>query len=278
MSDHELAAELATRAGELLLAVRAELEDAPAAERKVQGDKRSHDFLMRELGRVRPADAVLSEEGVDNPVRLRAERVWIVDPLDGTREFSEPDRDDWAVHVALWERGELVAGAVALPAQGITLATPDVAAPPEVSGPPRILVSRTRPPAAALQIVPVHGKRLVALLQIVPVVVERHRRLSKVQQARGQPRVDEYFRCAVARLVGLRRVSNRVQATAISAQKSAKKRFPGPGGTRQQPRLAGGHRQARHERGPTELHIAQGGDREAAKLPATRDWEDTGAI
>lgn len=73
---------------------------------------------------------MLSEEGADDPVRLRSERVWIVDPLDGTREFSELGRDDWAVHVALWEAGELVAGAVALPAQGVTFATPEVASPP----------------------------------------------------------------------------------------------------------------------------------------------------
>lgn len=152
MSDHELAAELATAAGELLLRVRLDFAEAPAAERKAAGDKSSHDFLMKALERARPADAVLSEEGADNPVRLRAERVWIVDPLDGTREFSELDRDDWAVHVALWERGELTAGAVALPAQGVTLATPDVAAPPVFAGAPRIVVSRTRPPATALQV------------------------------------------------------------------------------------------------------------------------------
>jgi 3'(2'), 5'-bisphosphate nucleotidase len=80
---------------------------------------------------------------------LQADRVWIVDPLDGTREFSELDRDDWAVHVALWQAGELVAGAVALPARGVTLATPTLAAPPVHSGPPRIAVSRSRPPAVA---------------------------------------------------------------------------------------------------------------------------------
>ncbi|MDT5348573.1 MAG: 3(2), 5-bisphosphate nucleotidase [Mycobacterium sp.] len=152
MSDHELAARLATQAGELLLAVRGELADASESERKAAGDKRSHDFLMAALAESRPDDAVLSEEGADDPVRLRSERVWIVDPLDGTREFSELDRQDWAVHVALWESGELVAGAVALPAQGITLATPDVTEPAAYSGSPRILVSRTRPPAIALQV------------------------------------------------------------------------------------------------------------------------------
>ncbi|BBX23435.1 3'(2'),5'-bisphosphate nucleotidase CysQ [Mycolicibacter terrae] len=149
MNDHQLAAQLAAEAGRLLLGVREELADAPQAERKAVGDKRSHDYLMTALGAERPDDAVLSEEGADDPVRLQAERVWIVDPLDGTREFSEPDRDDWAVHVALWQAGELTAGAIALPARGITLATPTVSAPPEHSGPPRIAVSRSRPPALA---------------------------------------------------------------------------------------------------------------------------------
>jgi len=152
LNDHQLAAELATQAGELLLTVRDELAEASGSERKAAGDKRSHDFLMAALARSRPGDAVLSEEGADNPVRLSSARVWIVDPLDGTREFSELGRQDWAVHVALWESGELVAGAVALPAQGVTLATPDVTPPPAHPGAPRIVVSRTRPPAIALQV------------------------------------------------------------------------------------------------------------------------------
>ncbi|MDT5009160.1 MAG: 3(2), 5-bisphosphate nucleotidase, partial [Mycobacterium sp.] len=152
MNDHELAAQLATDAGTLLLRVRDELADATAAERKAAGDKRSHDFLMGALASERPTDAVLSEEGVDDPVRLAADRVWIVDPLDGTREFSELGRDDWAVHVALWQGGEIVAGAVALPAQGITLATPQVPPPPPAPATPRIVVSRTRPPAIALDV------------------------------------------------------------------------------------------------------------------------------
>jgi 3'(2'), 5'-bisphosphate nucleotidase len=151
-TDHEVAARLATEAGQLLLAVREELADATSADRKTAGDKRSHDYLMEALARERPDDAVLSEEGVDDPVRLSAQRVWIVDPLDGTREFSELGREDWAVHVALWQSGALVAGAVALPAQGVTLATPDPSPPPAHSGEPRIVVSRTRPPAVALQV------------------------------------------------------------------------------------------------------------------------------
>ena len=128
--DHALAADLAARAGELLVALRAKGGDPSAL--KDAGDKSSHDFLMAELAKARPDDAVLSEEGIDNKARLTADRVWIVDPLDGTREFGEPGRTDWAVHVALWERsaanattGDLTAGAVALPAQGKVLSTTD---------------------------------------------------------------------------------------------------------------------------------------------------------
>jgi 3'(2'), 5'-bisphosphate nucleotidase len=101
------------------------------------------------LAAARPADAVLSEEADDDPARLTADRVWITDPLDGTREFAE-GRDDWAVHVALWSDGDLVAGAVALPALGRTVATD---APPTVpsrtSERPRIAVSRSRAPRIA---------------------------------------------------------------------------------------------------------------------------------
>ena len=156
MKDHEFAAAVASKAGQLLLKVRDEFADRPVADRKAAGDKRSHDFLMEALTAERPGDAVLSEEGpeegVDTTGRLSANRVWIVDPLDGTREFSELGRQDWAVHVALWQSGDLVAGAVALPAQGVTLATPDPAKPPAYAGSPRIVVSRTRPPAIALQV------------------------------------------------------------------------------------------------------------------------------
>jgi len=130
--DHALAHDLAERAGHLLVALRAKGGDPEAL--KNAGDRRSHEFLMAELAQARPADAVLSEEGIDNKARLTADRVWIVDPLDGTREYGEAGRTDWAVHVALWERsaanattgaseGTLTAGAVALPAQGKVLST-----------------------------------------------------------------------------------------------------------------------------------------------------------
>ena len=144
--DHELSAWLATVAGDLLLEVRG--QGLEGRELKDAGDQASHELLMTLLAEHRPDDAVLSEEGKDDKVRLTSSRVWIVDPLDGTREFSEPPRDDWAVHVALWQDGSLVAGAVAQPGMDQTFST---GAPPVVpartSVRPRIAVSRTRPPA-----------------------------------------------------------------------------------------------------------------------------------
>jgi len=119
--DHALARDLAVQAGEQLLGLRAQGGD-PDVLRKA-GDRLSHEFLAAALAGRRPDDVVLSEEAADNPARLGARRVWIVDPLDGTREFGEPGRTDWAVHVALWENGDLTAGAVALPAQGEVLST-----------------------------------------------------------------------------------------------------------------------------------------------------------
>jgi 3'(2'), 5'-bisphosphate nucleotidase len=203
-TDHEVAARLATEAGQLLLVVREELADATAAERKAAGDKRSHDYLIEALARDRPDDAVLSEEGVDDPVRLSAQRVWIVDPLDGTREFSELGREDWAVHVALWQSGALVAGAVALPAQGVTLATPDPAPPPAHSGEPRIVVSRTRPPAVALQVRDQLNGALVEMGSAGAKVAAVIQGLADIYvHAGGQYEWDSAAPVAVARAAGL---------------------------------------------------------------------------
>jgi 3'(2'), 5'-bisphosphate nucleotidase len=214
LSDHELAERLATRAGELLLAVRDELAEATQSDRKAAGDKRSHDFLMGALAQSRPEDAVLSEEGADDPVRLRSERVWIVDPLDGTREFSELGREDWAVHVALWESGELVAGAVALPAQGITLATPRVAPPPPHPVAPRIVVSRTRPPAIALQVCERLGGTLVEMGSAGAKVASVVQGLADVYvHAGGQYEWDSAAPVAVARAAGLH--ASRVDGSAL---------------------------------------------------------------
>ncbi|GAB3222043.1 3'(2'),5'-bisphosphate nucleotidase CysQ [Glycomyces halotolerans] len=154
--DVRLASELATGAGELLLKLRDELGFADPRALKDAGDRRADDYLLGRLAAERPDDAVLSEEGTGESgrigtERLDADRVWIVDPLDGTREYAEAGRDDWAVHVGLWQRGlGLTASAVALPAQGVTLRT-DERYGPTGSRPsrPRIAVSRTRPPAEA---------------------------------------------------------------------------------------------------------------------------------
>ena len=214
MNDHELAAQLATDAGQLLLKVRDELAEAAAAERKAAGDKRSHDFLMEALADERPTDAVLSEEGIDNPVRLAADRVWIVDPLDGTREFSELGRDDWAVHVALWQSGELVAGAVALPAQGITLATPRVPAPPPPPATPRIVVSRTRPPAIALDVRDRLGGVLVEMGSAGAKVASVVQGIADVYvHAGGQYEWDNAAPVAVARAAGLH--ASRIDGSAL---------------------------------------------------------------
>jgi 3'(2'), 5'-bisphosphate nucleotidase len=162
---------LADRAGQLLRQVRDSMGYADAAALKEAGDKAAHELLRTELARWRPADAVLSEEddasrlawqesepATSRPERLGASRVWIVDPLDGTREFSEEGRTDWAVHVALWTAegsspANLAAGAVAMPAQHRTIATDHPPAYPPLpleaatGGPIRIAASRTRPPA-----------------------------------------------------------------------------------------------------------------------------------
>jgi 3'(2'), 5'-bisphosphate nucleotidase len=167
--DHELARDLAAEAGQRLLGLRARGGD-PDVLRK-DGDRRSHEFLTAELAARRPGDVVLSEEGADDPARLTADRVWIVDPLDGTREFGEPGRTDWAVHVALWERaagsGDLTAGAVALPAQGhvLSTATPAGPLPPPAagSGRVRIVVSRTRAPRLVQNISDLIDAELVPL-------------------------------------------------------------------------------------------------------------------
>jgi 3'(2'), 5'-bisphosphate nucleotidase len=152
VNDHELAGRLATAAGQLLMQVR-QRDFRDATERKAAGDAESHRFLAQHLRAERPQDAVLSEEGIDDPRRLSAERVWIIDPLDGTREFSEIDRSDWAVHVALWEKGQLVAGAVALPAERVTLSTADVAdAPSRPDRALRLAVSRSRPPTLVAEL------------------------------------------------------------------------------------------------------------------------------
>jgi 3'(2'), 5'-bisphosphate nucleotidase len=159
MDDHQLAAQIAREAGQLLVRRRAE------GASKDDGDRESNDLILARLAEERPDDAVLSEESKDDPIRLERERVWIVDPLDGTREFGEAGRTDWAVHVALVVNGTPHACAVALPAQDdLVLATrpaPNLA--PPHAGKPRLLVSRTRPPKLAEYLADVLDAELVPL-------------------------------------------------------------------------------------------------------------------
>lgn len=141
------AKELANGAGDLLLRIQssARAQELGTSALKDRADRAAQQYLSDRLRRERPDDAVLSEEAPDTSARLSARRVWIIDPLDGTREFSE-GRHDWAVHVALWEDGELVAGAVSLPGIGEVLSSAD--SPSELTCPERIrlAVSRSRPP------------------------------------------------------------------------------------------------------------------------------------
>ena len=154
--DHRLAERVATEAGRLLVALRDRYGPGNGYRRwdlMDAGDASAHHFIVDALRAERPGDVILSEEGADDRRRMTAERVWIVDPLDGTNEYGEPGRADWAVHVALWERdaGGLTAGAVALPALGVTFTTAPAAHVPELRRPrPRLVTSRYRVPYAAV--------------------------------------------------------------------------------------------------------------------------------
>jgi 3'(2'), 5'-bisphosphate nucleotidase len=146
LDDHQLAARVARDAGQLLLEIRTTSSDP--AELRAAGDAQANVLILEALNAARPDDPILSEESADSAARLGSSRVWIVDPLDGTREFGEGDREDWAVHVALVIDGVAEIGAVALPAMDLVLSTsppPDLA--PPTGGAPRLVVSRTRPPA-----------------------------------------------------------------------------------------------------------------------------------
>jgi 3'(2'), 5'-bisphosphate nucleotidase len=207
-NDHAFAHWAATSAGRLLLQVRE--SDLEGSALKDAGDRAAHELLMDLMGTYRPDDAVLSEEGKDDKARLHSSRVWIVDPLDGTREFSERPRDDWAVHVALWESsgdgdGELTAGAVAQPSLALTFGT---GTPPGPAGRsaarPRIAVSRTRPPAflhalaeeLGAELVPM-GSAGVKVMSIVRDVTDAY------VHAGGQYEWDSAAPVAVADAAGL---------------------------------------------------------------------------
>jgi 3'(2'), 5'-bisphosphate nucleotidase len=230
---------LADRAGRVLLDVRDEMGYADPKALKAAGDRAAHDLLRRELARWRPADAVLSEEddqsrvawqdgehATARPERLGASRVWIVDPLDGTREFSEEGRTDWAVHVALWTADCssphcLAAGAVAMPAQHRTIATDHPPAYPPLpvpttpgGGPIRIAASRTRPPAFVTALAEELGAELVPMgsagVKIAAVV---NGEADAYVHAGGQYEWDSAAPVAVASATGLH--ASRIDGSAL---------------------------------------------------------------
>jgi 3'(2'), 5'-bisphosphate nucleotidase len=208
MDDHEFSVFAAEAAGARLLEVRQQGLEGRAL--KDAGDAAAQELLAGLIAEHRPDDHVLSEEASDDKSRLEADRVWIIDPLDGTREFSEPPRDDWAVHVALWERsageaGDLTAGAVAQPALGETFDTGTPAVVPErSSNRPRIAVSRTRPPAFVqalaedidAELVPM-GSAGVKVMSVVRDVADAY------VHAGGQYQWDNAAPVVVARAAGL---------------------------------------------------------------------------
>ena len=204
--DHAFAAWAATVAGERLTQVRAEGLEGRAL--KDAGDLAAHDLLMALCAAHRPGDAVMSEESkasIASEDRLSADRVWIIDPLDGTREFSEPPREDWAVHVALWQDGELVAGAVAQPGLGTTFHTgaPPLV-PPRSSARPRIVVSRSRPPAFVERMAEEIGADLVPMGSAGAKVISVVRDVSDAYvHAGGMYEWDSAAPVAVARAAGL---------------------------------------------------------------------------
>lgn len=152
-TDAELATRLAVEAGHLLVDLRDQMfaKGSPSWQVMDAGDLAAHRYLMQQFADVRPNDAVLSEEGADDSRRLSSDRVWIVDPLDGTNEYGERGRHDWAVHVALWETGRLTAAAVSLPAMDLVFATePAPAMPDRRFDKPRLVTSRNRAPYAAV--------------------------------------------------------------------------------------------------------------------------------
>ena len=161
ISDVAIAERAARAAAEVLLRLRqGDITGRPLGD---AGDAAAQAAITASLATDVPGDVIFSEEAADDLRRLSAERVWIVDPLDGTREYGDPDRHDWAVHVALWSAGKLAAAAVALPGLGEVLVTDPAPHLPPRSGALRIAVSRTRPPAVATAVADALGAELVPL-------------------------------------------------------------------------------------------------------------------
>lgn len=202
--DAHAAAAIASEAGQVLLETRAAFtDDVEGKERGKRGDAAAQARIAQLLAERFPDDAVLSEEATDTDARLSAERVWIIDPLDGTREYSE-GRAEWAVHVALWERGDLTAAAVAIPGEDLVLDTSSVTPPPASAAQVRLAVSRSRPPSISewvragldAQLVPM-GSAGVKIAAVVRGQVDAY------VHAGGQYQWDSAAPVALARAAGL---------------------------------------------------------------------------
>jgi 3'(2'), 5'-bisphosphate nucleotidase len=168
------------------------------------GDAAAQQAIVATLAELRPADLVFSEEAVDDRRRLDADRVWIVDPLDGTREYGE-GRHDWAVHVALWAGGDLAAAAVALPGlDEVLLTSPAPALPERSDGAVRIAVSRSRPPAEASAVAAALDAELVPLGSAgYKTVAVARGEVDAYVHSGGQYQWDSAAPVAIARAAGL---------------------------------------------------------------------------
>ncbi|EIF00551.1 3'(2'),5'-bisphosphate nucleotidase CysQ [Saccharomonospora glauca] len=220
MTDARLAARLAAEAGELLLRIRDETSREPVRDPRAlgrRGDAESNALIVRTLAEHRPGDAVLSEESADDPKRLRASRVWIVDPLDGTREYGL-GRPDWTVHVALWQAGiGITAAAVAQPDSGLVMSTdePRKSSSQLPGKKKRILVSNTRPPEFAKKVAEEVDAELVPMgsAGAKALAVARGEADAYVH-AGGQYEWDSAAPVGVARSVGLH--ASRVDGSELS--------------------------------------------------------------
>jgi len=214
--DHLEASRIAVEAGQLLLSVRENLrlEGAGPSTIAKEGDRRSHELIVKLLAESHPDDAVLSEEGRDDVVRLERQRVWVVDPLDGTREFSE-GRSDWAVHVALAVDQQPVVGAVALPGEGLVFDTAGPSEPPPAGdGPIRMVVSRTRAPEVATSLAQRLGAELTQMGSAGAKVMAVVRgQADAYVHAGGQYEWDSAAPVAVALAAGLH--ASRIDGTAL---------------------------------------------------------------
>jgi len=203
--DGKSAVEIARLAGQALLDLRATFgEHVAGKERGALGDAGAQRVIAALLAERFPGDAVLSEEAGDTSARLSAERVWIIDPLDGTREYGE-GRADWAVHVALWERGELVLGAVAIPGEDIVLDSASVAPVPARSASVlRLAASRSRPPAITEPVRAALDAELVPMGSAgVKIAAVTRGQVDAYVHAGGQYEWDSAAPVAVARAAGL---------------------------------------------------------------------------